>query len=938
MVVPPGTLQDGGPPDPGAVHVVHVIARLNDGGPVRVLAALLPALHRHGIRSTVLCGACAPDESERSDWLRAQGVAVERIVGLGRRVSLPDDWRAFVHLRRNLRHLRPDLVHTHTAKAGLLGRLACRLDHIPCLHTYHGHVLDGYFSHPLTVALARLEQVVAANHHHHGLTPTQMLDLSRCFRIGRPTTWHSLPVPVVPVRPQTDAAWSWALRRRTPVIGFLGRLVPVKDVDLYLATLAELSHHRPVQGLICGDGPLREHAEFRAAELGLRVHFTGFVPAGEALAQMDVLLMTSRNEGQPLAAIEAAGAGVPVVAPPVGGLDDLIRWGGVDGAERTPAALAEAVERLISDPEHRRRRVVAGRRLAARLTPEALAPRYAALYRAIAGVLLLLVVTCLPASALELVPAFAAAATGDLLTWDIRDIPPAWQVTDVTRTPRLVIRAPDGRIMRRPAFVIEGGGLRVRHVARIPGRHTWTMQDPAGDPVLSGAVEIAPGTAPAGPLRISRDNPRFLAWADGTPFVPIGPNVAWIHGDPVAGYEQAFATMAANGCTHTRIWMCSWNLGLEGEQPGAYRLDRAEQLDAVLAAARRHRVVVTLVLDNHHDVIEGRSFPYGRSIPERQDAFFAVPPTPAYAARIRYCLARWGADDAIAAWELMNEPDLALPVRERVIPWIAAAAGVLAETDRDHRLHTVSWCGDDWERALTSPAIDLVHLHRYVLEFLNEDPAARAATRDGVGMLIPLAATANGFGRPWLLGESGFQGTNAENPGNDRDADGFLLRQQLWAGFLLGGCGGAMNWWWDVYLDPQRLWHLYRPFGDIVAHLDLRDPNLVPIAPNAEGPVRLLGLVSPRQGLLMPQVRDDTWFRHLGEGRPRPVPTLAQTIRLGGFRRDGGYLLTAYDPLTGIADPGVPLRADAAGALLFTVPPGRLDLVWHLRLTDPEAE
>ena len=190
--------------------------------------------------------------------------------GLGRTVRLADDWRAFNALRQRLRDLAPQVVHTHTAKAGFLGRIACRLEGIPCLHTYHGHVLDGYFSHPVTCALGHLEQLLSSNHHHHALTPTQMLDLSRCFRIGRRATWHCLPVPVPAVKPQPYVDWASALRRRTPVIGFLGRLVPIKDLEVYLATLAVLSHHRPVQGLICGDGPLREFAEFRAAELQLR--------------------------------------------------------------------------------------------------------------------------------------------------------------------------------------------------------------------------------------------------------------------------------------------------------------------------------------------------------------------------------------------------------------------------------------------------------------------------------------------------------------------------------------------------------------------------------------------------------------------------------------------------------------------------------------------
>ncbi len=918
------------------MHIVHIIARLNDGGPVRVLAALIPELHRLGIRSTVLAGHCASDEPDCSAWLRAHGVVVEQIAGLGRTVRLGEDWQAWRALVRRLRTLAPDVVHTHTAKAGFLGRLACRWLRLPCLHTYHGHVLDGYFSHPVTVALAHLERAVAFNHHHQALTPSQLLDLAHCFRIGRRSTWHSLPVPVLPVRPQPYAAWAAALRRRTPVVGFLGRLVPVKDVDLFLETLALLSHHRPVQGLVCGDGPQREHAEFRAAELQLRVHFTGFIPTAEALGQMDVLLMTSRNEGQPLAAIEAASAGVPVVAPRVGGLDDLARWGAVAGVERTPEALAAAVERVIADPDHRQQRVAAGLRVAAHLTPAALAPKYAELYRSLVALLLMLLLPC-AAMAAELVPAFTQATPGDLLTWDISAPPAAWRTVDVARTPQLKVIAPDGQATYRPAFLTASGQLRVRHVARMSGTYQLRLLDPAGVLVATSAVELKQGTNPVGPLGISTANKHFLAWSDGQPFVPIGPNVAWLDGDSTLSYARAFAKMAAQGCNHTRIWQCSWSLGLESDRADAWQLDRAEQLDGVLAAARANGIRVTIVLDNHFDLVQGKSFPYGDSLEARQKAFFDLPLNTQWERRLRYCLARWGADDAIAAWELMNEVDLAMPVRERAIPWIAAAADALQRHDLDSRLHTVSWCGSDWPRALASSAIDVVQLHHYVLEFIEETEAVKALSRDGIGFLIPHAAQANEFARPWLLSESGYQGSVADNPGNERDSGGLLLRQQLWAGFLLGGCGGGMNWWWDTYLDVHDLWGVYRPFATIVGKLDLRDPELVPITPNASGELRLIGWASPRQALLMPHLRDDTWYRALVQELPRPAKTVSMPIRLGGFVAGRAYELATGDMVTGALAPPRQLQADGQGILDFSLAPGQRDVVWWVRLT-PESK
>jgi glycosyltransferase involved in cell wall biosynthesis len=123
------------------VRIVHVVARLNDGGPARVIAALAAAHAAAGHEVHVLAGACAADERDIGDEVLPG--RVERLAGLGRRVSPLSDLLALRGLAARLRALDPDVVHTHTAKAGALGRLACRQLGIPCLHTYHGHVLHG---------------------------------------------------------------------------------------------------------------------------------------------------------------------------------------------------------------------------------------------------------------------------------------------------------------------------------------------------------------------------------------------------------------------------------------------------------------------------------------------------------------------------------------------------------------------------------------------------------------------------------------------------------------------------------------------------------------------------------------------------------------------------------------------------------------------------
>ena len=378
------------------MHVVHLIARLNDGGPARAIHALVDALVASGssCRITVLAGACGADERDLTPQLRAGGITVTLIPALMRPVSPWGDLRAFLAIRRQLRHLAPDLVHTHTAKAGALGRLACRSLGIPCLHTYHGHVLQGYFSPGVSQLVAMAERLLAGDAHHHALTASQHRDLHLHARIGRRARWHVAALPIPMVQPR-EALWQRGLRPGVPVIGFLGRLTAIKDGMLWLEMLAQaqaqsqaqsqaqVEHRTAVQGLICGDGDQRPALEARSRELGVTVLFTGFVPAGEALAAMAVLVMTSRNEGLPFAAVEAAGAGVLVVAPRVGGLRDWIDRGGAVGAPRTAPGLARAVVALLADPVRSARQRARAQALAGGLAPGHIGAGYERIYRSI---------------------------------------------------------------------------------------------------------------------------------------------------------------------------------------------------------------------------------------------------------------------------------------------------------------------------------------------------------------------------------------------------------------------------------------------------------------------------------------------------------------------------------------------------------------------------
>lgn len=366
--------------------MVHLIARLNDGGPARVVARLAAASMAAGDRCTVLTGSCADDEVDIRDQVAATGATVEAVPGLGRTPGWRADLAALRWLARRVAQLQPDVLHTHTAKAGTLGRLIATWQRRACLHSYHGHVLRGYFRPGIAAVIRLWERLLAGSHHHHALTASQVHDLRDAAGIGRPSRWHQLPVPVPAVRPQT-AAWHADLPSGVPRVGFIGRFAPVKDLPLWLTMLGHAQRQQPIHGVVCGHGDMlaTDQARALAYSMNLSVTWAGQVPTGEALAACDVVVMTSRNEGFPLVAVEAASAGVPVIAPPVGGLADLTEMGLVLSARRDAKALAARVTTLVNDTAAmaaQRQRALAAARICA---PDQCLPRYLASYRRIAS-------------------------------------------------------------------------------------------------------------------------------------------------------------------------------------------------------------------------------------------------------------------------------------------------------------------------------------------------------------------------------------------------------------------------------------------------------------------------------------------------------------------------------------------------------------------------
>jgi len=353
------------------IRVLRVVARMNVGGPAVQVSALATGLDPSRFESRLLVGSVGPGEADHLD-LRGRGVPHQRITGLGRAPHPLDDARALGQIVREVRRFRPHIVHTHTAKAGVLGRLAAMRGRVPIrVHHFHGHLLHGYFSPAKTRAVIEVERLLARSTTRLLTVGTRVRDELIAARIGRVGQYRVMPpgVDLGPVPPRDEARRALGLPADVPVIAYVGRLIPVKRPDRLLEVAAALSSRgRDVTTLVVGDGPLRAETEAGARAADTPVRFLGWRSDIEAIyAAADVVVLTSDNEGMPVSLIEAALAGRPAVTTRVGSAPEVV----VDGVtgfvtDASASAVVEALERLLADDQERAAMGVAARERAER--------------------------------------------------------------------------------------------------------------------------------------------------------------------------------------------------------------------------------------------------------------------------------------------------------------------------------------------------------------------------------------------------------------------------------------------------------------------------------------------------------------------------------------------------------------------------------------------
>jgi glycosyltransferase involved in cell wall biosynthesis len=372
------------------IRVMRVIARMNVGGPALQASILMRGLDPERFEQRLYTGMVEPGEADYLD-LRARDIIPHRVATLGRSVRPADDARAVASLVAEMRRFRPHIVHTHTAKAGLLGRTAAVLARVPVrVHTYHGHLLYGYFSPAKTRLVVGTERMSAMVSDRLVAVGTRVRDELVAAGIGRPGQYAVVPpgttLGTLPDR--AAARLALGVPGEDPVVAFVGRLTRVKRPDRLMEVARELRRLVPgVRFVICGDGDAAGKVAEASREFGNAMRTLGWRPDVETVyAAADLALLTSDNEGMPVSLIEAGLAGVPVVATRVGSVAEVVH-DGVTGllAPCDAGELARRAARLLLDDAARREM---GRRARAfatqRFGPDRLVSDITGIYESIA--------------------------------------------------------------------------------------------------------------------------------------------------------------------------------------------------------------------------------------------------------------------------------------------------------------------------------------------------------------------------------------------------------------------------------------------------------------------------------------------------------------------------------------------------------------------------
>lgn len=359
------------------IKIVRIISRLNVGGPAIHTILLSHGLNADGYKDVLVCGQASKSEGDMMYFAKAMNIEPVCIPELGREISIGRDIVAFFKIYSMLRRERPDIVHTHTAKAGALGRLAALFAGVPIkVHTFHGHIFDGYFSPFKAKVFLLLEKFLAFFTDRIIIVSKHVKDeIVKELKITTEEKCAVIPLGLELGKFISCDKLKNTFRKQinvgadTLLVGIVGRLVPIKNHKMFLSAaikVREALRGKNIKFVIVGDGELKDDLKRYAFDIGVSadVIFTGWIEnLAPVYADLDIVVLTSLNEGTPVSLIEAMAAGLPAVATDVGGVKDIIE----DGAngflvdKNDISGLCDKILSLIFDKDARKNMGSAGR-------------------------------------------------------------------------------------------------------------------------------------------------------------------------------------------------------------------------------------------------------------------------------------------------------------------------------------------------------------------------------------------------------------------------------------------------------------------------------------------------------------------------------------------------------------------------------------------------
>jgi len=346
---------------------MRIIARMNVGGPAVQVSGLMRGFETSTFEQELITGFCADDEADYLEKV-ATDVKAIRIDGLGRSLKPRADLTALFAIVKEIRRFKPDVIHTHTAKAGVVGRIASILSGHKSIrvHTFHGHLLHGYFGTAKTKLVILIEKFLALFTDQLLAVGKQVQDDLIAVGIGNSQKFAVMPpgLQLANIPTKTAARIELGLDQNEIYCAFIGRITQIKRPDRFLDVASQVqTDNVKVDFIVAGAGEKLQYCQDRVATEILPVTFLGWREDIEVvLAAADFVVLTSDNEGTPLSLIQAGMVGIPVVATNIGSTNEIV----VDGqtgflTDLSVDQLAQAVTKLASDSDLRAKMGAAGK-------------------------------------------------------------------------------------------------------------------------------------------------------------------------------------------------------------------------------------------------------------------------------------------------------------------------------------------------------------------------------------------------------------------------------------------------------------------------------------------------------------------------------------------------------------------------------------------------